>query len=105
MSRMWLAWISLNSNGAAMRPAGGVDVFGPRIRAMMASIMSSAFTRPSTMCSRSRLAQPELGPPLDDLLLVLDVDRERVRRSSRRGTLSTSASMCTAKFVCIGVCL
>ena len=34
------------AGGRRRRPA-------PRIRAMMASIMSSAFTRPSTMCSRS----------------------------------------------------
>ena len=45
-----------------------------RMAAMMASIMSSALIRPSTMWARSRaFLQPELGPAPDDLDLVVDV--------------------------------
>ena len=60
--------------------------FDARIAFTIASIMSSAFTRPSTMCSRSsRLLQPELRAPGDDddlmvepvLQRLLQVDRAR----------------------------
>ena len=59
------------------------------------------------MCARScAFVEPVLAAPGDDLDLVRDVaPRAPARRSSSRGTPSTSASMFAAKFVCIGVCL
>ena len=55
MSRMCVACVSLNSNGAscsAVRAASADSE--PRINVMIASIMSSALSRPSRMCARSR---------------------------------------------------
>ena len=55
MSRMCVACVSLNSYGAscsAVRAASADSE--PRINVMIASIMSSAFSRPSRMCARSR---------------------------------------------------
>ena len=50
-----MAWRSENSYGAAIRPALAAAASSlARIRAMIASMTSSALMRPSRMCSRSR---------------------------------------------------
>ena len=55
MSRMSIACSSENSNGSAIRPALAAAASSlARIRAMIASITSSALMRPSRMCSRRR---------------------------------------------------
>ena len=74
MSRMWLAWISEKPNRLPMRPcAPRRDPSTPRIAFTTASIMSSAFTSPSTMCSRVLgLLEAELRAPGDDDDLVVE---------------------------------
>ena len=55
MSTMWVAWTSLNPKGSACRAAMAAwRSSDARMAAMMASIMSSALIRPSTMWARSR---------------------------------------------------
>ena len=60
MSRMCVAWISLNSNGAASKACFAASADSePRINAMIASIMSSAFNSP-------RECAPARGPSSGD---------------------------------------
>ena len=87
MSRMWLAWISVNSNGAAIsrggpcRPTPTPDQRDDRVDHVERLDQALDDVRPL-----ARLLQPELGAPRDDVDLVVDVHRQRAcRRLSRRG--------------------
>ena len=108
MSRMWVACISLNSNGASLqrllRRVGRFRAADQRDdRVDHVERLEQAL---EDVRAVARLVQPVLAAPGDDLDLVRDVHLERLRAgSSSRGTPSTSATMFAAKFVCIGVCL
>ena len=82
MSRMWLAWISVNSNGSAIRPAaGGLDVGGaPDQRDDGVDHVERLHQAFDDVLAVPRLAQPVLGAPADDLHLVGDVDLDRGRQ-------------------------
>ncbi len=107
MSRMKLAWISEKPNGFFISPARATSTSAAlRMSSMTLSIMPSAFTRPSTMCSRS-LARRRRYSVRRVTTSIWCATYTRIAWSSvsTRGTPSTSASMLAEKLVCIGVCL
>ena len=108
MSRMCVAWISLNENGSSLqRVARRRGVFAAADerddRVDHVEGLEETF---DDVRALARLVEAVLRAPGDDLDLVRDVAVERHRAGSAvRGTPSTSATMFAAKFVCIGVCL
>ena len=80
MSRMSLAWISLNSNGAAIKPTRAVAASSlERMRAMIWSMTSRALMRPfEDVLAPPGLVEPELRPAGDDVDLVTHVGDEGV---------------------------
>ena len=77
MSRMWLAWISENSNGLAIRPCAGR--VGVRRAPDQGDDRVDHVERPhqplDDVVAVLGLAQPVLGAAGDDVDLVVDVDR------------------------------
>ena len=84
---MCSAWTSVNSNGAAIRPvAGGGAVLGPADQGDdLVDDVDGLEQALDDVGAVLGLPQPELGPPADDLDLVVDVGLQRLHEVERAG--------------------